>query len=64
MIALTAGADAESGVLFWFADKEFLGRSAPEEALLWQARAGLHHLRVVDDKGRSHSRTVLVEAVP
>ncbi|MDR0466041.1 MAG: penicillin-binding protein 1C [Deltaproteobacteria bacterium] len=63
-LALTAGADAESGALFWFADKEFLGRCAPEEPLLWQARAGLHRLRVVDDKGRSHSRTVLIEAVP
>ena len=63
-IALTASADAESGTLFWFADKEFLGQSAPEEPLLWQARAGVNLLRVVDDKGRSHSRTVLVEAVP
>jgi penicillin-binding protein 1C len=63
-IALTAAADAESDTLFWFAGKEFLGQSAPEQPLLWQARAGAHHLRVVDDKGRSHSRTVLVEAVP
>jgi len=63
-IALTASADADSATLFWFADKEFLGQSAPEEPLLWQARAGVNHLRVVDDKGRSHSRTVLVEAVP
>jgi len=63
-IPLTAGTDAESGALFWFAGKEFLGRSVPEEPLLWQARAGLHHLRVVDDKGRSHSRTFFVEAVP
>jgi penicillin-binding protein 1C len=64
MIALTAAADAESDTLFWFAGKEFLGQSAPEQALLWQAGAGAHHLRVVDDKGRSHSRTVVVEAVP
>ena len=64
MIALTASADAESDTLFWFAGKDFLGQSAPEQPLLWQARAGLHQVRVVDDKGRSHSRAIFVEAVP
>ncbi len=63
-VPLSASAGAENGTLFWFAGKEFIGAGAPEETLIWNAKPGLHVVRVVDDKGRSHSRLVPVEAVP
>jgi penicillin-binding protein 1C len=38
-------------------DEAYVGRSAPGEALYWQApAAGDYRLRVVDDHGRSDAR--------
>lgn len=63
-IPLTAGADADAKAVFWFVRERFIGRCAPGETLLWLPEEGVHELRVVDDRGRSSSRTVTVRAIP
>ncbi|HJD98141.1 penicillin-binding protein 1C [Mailhella massiliensis] len=64
VIALTAGADADAGALFWFVKDRFLGRSLPGEPLFWNPDDGVHELRVVDDRGRAASRTLVVKTLP
>jgi penicillin-binding protein 1C len=56
-VAFSAIADADTRFLYWFVDEAYVGRSAPGEALYWQApAAGDYRLRVVDDHGRSDAR--------
>ena len=47
-----------------FANNQFIARIARDESLIWQPGAGTYDLLVVDDLGRSHSRTVSVLAPP
>jgi penicillin-binding protein 1C len=56
-VALSADADADARILYWFVNESYVGRSAPGEALYWQApNAGDYRVRVVDDHGRSDER--------
>ena len=56
-ISLSAVADADTHVLYWFVDEAYAGRSTPGEALYWQPpAAGAYRVRVVDDHGRSDER--------
>ncbi|HLY06007.1 MAG TPA: hypothetical protein VKR31_09690, partial [Rhizomicrobium sp.] len=56
-VAFSAVADADARVLYWFVNESYVGRSAPGEALYWQApNAGDYRVRVVDDHGRSDER--------
>jgi len=56
-VAFSAVADAGARVLYWFVNESYVGRSAPGEALYWQAPdAGSYRVRVVDDHGRSDER--------
>ena len=50
--------------MFWFAGTRFLGRSGPDEPLLWDPAPGITELRAVDDLGRATSLRVNVETVP
>lgn len=64
-IALHASAAADSAVLYWFVGTRYLGSKPSNGVLDWRPdRAGLHDLTVVDDQGRSTSRTLAVEFVP
>ena len=56
-------AHAAHGVktLYWFAGSAFIGTSAPEEVLLYQASPGRTVLRCTDDAGRSSARQLAVE---
>ncbi|MDQ2995411.1 MAG: penicillin-binding protein 1C, partial [Pseudomonadota bacterium] len=55
-------ANAESGVneLFWFANTTYLGKSSPDQPILWHATPGHYVLRVVDNFGRADAVKVAV----
>jgi penicillin-binding protein 1C len=61
-LVLLAGADQDSGELFWFANAMFLGRSKPNERLTWTPDAGQWDLIVVDSLGRSSGLRLRVES--
>ena len=63
-IPLLADVDADAGCVYWFADTRYLGRSEPDEALLWQAAPGVTRLTAVDDLGRASSVRVVTESLP
>lgn len=63
-IPLLADADADAGCVYWFADTRYLGRSGPDEPLLWQAAPGVTRLTAVDDLGRASSVRVVTESLP
>lgn len=57
--------EAAPGVkkVYWFAGPQFLGVSSPAEPLMWPASPGKWTVQVLDDRGRSASCRVSVEAV-
>lgn len=57
---LRARAAAEIRKIYWFADRRFLGTSAPLEPLAWTPAAGTHQLEALDDQGRVASSAVEV----
>ncbi len=59
-IPLFAESDADANSLYWFANNRFIGQSMPGKTLLWQAESGKYVLRVVDNLGRTTSRTINV----
>jgi penicillin-binding protein 1C len=62
-LALRACADGGVRMLYWFADKTFLGTTMPGETFYWKAAPGSFVLHAVDDQGRSDSRPVAVTMV-
>ncbi len=53
------------GMIFWFANKSFLGKVAASEVLAWlPTHPGQYVLRAVDSQGRAAFRDVQVEFVP
>lgn len=61
-LRLAATTDADVRRLYWFEGSSFLGSSAASKPLDWHPlRSGPHHLRVVDDHGRSNEREVVIE---
>jgi penicillin-binding protein 1C len=62
-IPLLATTDADSKVVYWFANEEFIGKASSTETLLWNAKPGRFKIRVVDQQGRSDTRDLLVSAV-
>ncbi len=63
-IALSASADADARALFWFADRSYIGRSAPGQPLFWRPQVpGSYTLRVVDDHGRADLRLLRISQV-
>ncbi|QQO09972.1 penicillin-binding protein 1C [Breznakiella homolactica] len=59
-LVLLAGADQDSGELFWFANSLFLGRAKPDERFVWAPSPGTWDLTVVDSRGRSSGTRILV----
>lgn len=51
-LLLKANAAAETRQIHWFADRRYLGASAPAEALAWQPQAGDYEVQAMDDAGR------------
>lgn len=59
-IPLQAVSDADARELYWFADDGFIGKVKSGKPLFWKPRAGRSIVRVVDEHGRSDSRSVRV----
>lgn len=60
-LPLTARTDADTHALYWFINKEFIGRASPSIPIEWTMKPGTHTATLVDDLGRSASRTFTVE---
>jgi penicillin-binding protein 1C len=56
-------ARTETGVeqIYWFADKQFIGKSTPRDPLPWAPAPGTHSLTAVDDAGRADTEKVVIE---
>ncbi|MCI5606402.1 MAG: penicillin-binding protein 1C [Spirochaetia bacterium] len=52
-IVLSAVGDADAKELIWFSGSNFIGRTKPEETLLWTPEPKVYELTVTDTKGRS-----------
>jgi penicillin-binding protein 1C len=59
-LAFIATTDADSNMVYWFLDQEFVGTSKPETPLFWYAKPGTFNVRCVDDNGRFDSCTLRV----
>jgi penicillin-binding protein 1C len=46
--------------IFWFAGKQFVGKTAPNQVLEWTATAGDYEVTALDDYGRADSHIVVV----
>ena len=63
-LQLRASSDNSKDQLSWFADDSLLGMTQGEQSLNWTPpRAGRYLLRVVDSRGLSDSRELVVEMV-
>ena len=63
-IPLIAQTDADASLIYWFANKTYIGMSKPQEVLLWEATAGKVRLRAVDDLGRFSLLDVQINSIP
>ena len=61
-IVLRAQTAADATKIYWFADRVFLGTSASLEPLAWQPTPGSYRLRAMDDRGRSTTCLVTLQA--
>ena len=59
-LPLKATVDADVNEVYWFVDEQFIGRSAPQETQFWSLEPGTFQIGVIDDKGRSSSKTVKI----
>jgi penicillin-binding protein 1C len=59
-IMLEAHAAAGTRQIHWFADRRYLGASAPAEAMPWQPTVGDYELQAMDDSGRVSTRRLSV----
>lgn len=63
IIVLSAIADANAKELFWFYDASFIGRTKPGEKFEWRPNPGEYDITVIDDKGRSSSRKLVIHSI-
>jgi penicillin-binding protein 1C len=61
-IPLTATVDADVRTLYWFLNGQFLGKTRPDEALMWPLLVGRYIVRVVDDHGLSDTQDMVVQS--
>lgn len=59
-IPLRAKVDGDVREIFWFADKQFVGKATSNQVLEWHAVIGDYELTALDDHGRAGSCAVLV----
>jgi penicillin-binding protein 1C len=59
-LLLEANAAPGTRQIHWFADRRYLGASAPAEPLPWQPLAGDYDLQAMDDAGRVSSTRISV----
>ena len=63
-VLLSAVADGDARMLFWFVDDRFVARATPGENAFWAPRPGRYTVRVVDDLGRAAAVPIRVAATP
>jgi penicillin-binding protein 1C len=63
IIALQARSEADVAKVYWFVGKAFLGASASREMLHWQPSPGIYQIVALDDRGRSSTSTVTIQAI-
>ena len=63
VIILNANADAGTKELFWFSGASFIARTKPGEKFEWRPEPGEYELTVLDDKGRSASRSLSISTI-
>lgn len=61
VITLHASGDADATEFFWFAGTSFIGRSRPEEHIVWTPPGGVTVIKVIDNFGRTSTRRINVE---
>ncbi|MGB1129272.1 MAG: penicillin-binding protein 1C [Haloferula sp.] len=59
-LVLEANAAAGIRQIHWFADRRYLGASAPSEPMPWRPMVGDYELQAMDDSGRVASRRISV----
>jgi penicillin-binding protein 1C len=62
-LSLAAVADGDVKELYWFVDRQFIGKSKAREPFHYTAEAGEHIVSVVDDLGRSDHKKLSVQTV-
>jgi penicillin-binding protein 1C len=62
-IPLVAIGDGNIKSLSWYINNEYIGKSDINNPLIWQAVAGHHNVRVLDDQGRSTEVSFTVQWV-
>ena len=63
-ITLNATADGDAKQLYWFIGNHFIGQSSPNQFIDWvPTQSGTFNILVVDDLGRSDSRSIKVELI-
>lgn len=62
-IPLKATIDPDVKKVHWFIERQYIGTTAADSLLFWDAKPGSYQLNVVDDAGRSASKMVSVRRV-
>jgi penicillin-binding protein 1C len=62
-IPLMAIVDADIRYLYWFVNETFLGKSVRDKPFLWHASPGKAVIRVIDDRGLTDARDIIVLAI-
>jgi penicillin-binding protein 1C len=57
---LEANSAPDTLQIHWFADRRYLGASAPSEPLTWEPRVGDYEVQAMDDAGRVSSTHISV----
>jgi penicillin-binding protein 1C len=61
-LTLQARTEADVEQVYWFADKQFIGRASPRDTISWTPGPGTYCLTAVDDAGRADSENVQIES--
>ena len=61
-LTLQAQTEADVEQIYWFAGKQFIGRTAPRDPLPWTPAPGTYALTAVDDAGRADTEKVEIES--
>ena len=61
-ITLQAQTDADVEQVYWFAGRQFIGRTTPHDLLVWSPPPGSYSLTAIDDSGRAASEKVEIES--
>ena len=62
-IPFSAVSDADTREIFWFVNKDFVGKSKGDEPFFWPPRVGRFVVRAVDDRGRSDALEVKIALI-